>query len=141
MDKKLRSIIFVDDDEFIGAITKKLLEQMQLAEEVLVFTDSIQGLAYIKNRYSAPPENEDEDVSDLILLDIDMPKLSGFEILFILRGFNKAGTVHLNNARFAIATSYKTDRVVQTASRYNISTVLEKPLRKQDIRELVFRQA
>lgn len=138
MDKKLGSIIFVDDDEIIGMVTKSLLAYMQVAEEILVFTDSLQALQFIKQKYyAAPVKHLNKEPADLILLDIDMPGYGGFEILRFLEELKRRGHVHLENTYFVIITSHKTDKEVKIAGKHKVLTVLEKPLRQQDIRDLI----
>lgn len=137
MDRKLKNIILVDDDEIIGMVTKRLLEQMLVTVEVMVFSDSLKGLKYLKEKYGPDPDGRLQTTTDLVLLDIDMPGFGGFEILTILKDLKKTGLVYLDNTHFAIITSHKTDKEEQLASRYDVVAILEKPLRLEEIRNLI----
>ncbi len=129
--------MFIDDDEIIGMVTKRLLEHMQVAEEVLVFSDSLKALKFLKEKYKAGVKNQRRATPDLVLLDIDMPGFGGFEILTILKDLKKAGLVNLENTSFAIVTSHKTSKEEQIASRYDVLAILEKPLGQQEIQSLI----
>ncbi|AHM61862.1 response regulator receiver [Flammeovirgaceae bacterium 311] len=141
MDRKLKNIILVDDDEIIGMVTKRLLEQMLVTVEVMVFSDSLKGLKFLKEKYGSSQENQQHAATDLVLLDIDMPGFGGFEILTILKDLKKTGLVYLDNTHFAIITSHKTEKEEQLASRYDVLAVLEKPLRLEEIRNLISKVA
>jgi len=63
-----KKILIVEDEELLLNLLKKKLEELNY--EVLIAKDGIAGLKAIK-------ENE----VDLILLDVVMPKMGGFELL------------------------------------------------------------
>ncbi len=139
MEKKLAHVILVDDDEIIGMVTKRLLEHMQVAHHIEVFSDSLKALVYLKEKYAATSYPQCNEAADLILLDIEMPGLGAYQILDILKELKKIGQVSLENTFFAIVTSDKTDRAMQLSSRYNVLALLEKPLKQQHIRDLIYK--
>lgn len=136
MDKKLKSVIFVDDDEIIGMISKRLLEYMQITEEVLVFSDSLKALTFLKEKYATSNIRE-KGPADLILLDIEMPGFGAYKILNTLTELEKTGQADLSNVYFTIVTSHKTEREIKASSQYDILALLEKPLRQEEIRDLI----
>lgn len=139
MNKQLKRIIFVDDDEIIGMVSKRLFEHMHTAEEVIAYSDSVKALQFIKDEYATAAESRNVKGADLIFLDIDMPGFGGFEILYILKELKRAKGIFLDQVYFVIITSHKTDKEVQLASRYEVLDLLEKPLRRNDILELMNR--
>ncbi|WP_224994268.1 response regulator [Cesiribacter sp. SM1] len=136
MGTKIKNIIFIDDDEIIGMVSKRLLEHMGLADEVLVFSDSVKAFQFLKARYGQTPQGENNS-RDLIFVDIDMPGLGGYEMLYLLRELNKKGHINLSNTNFVVVTSHKTDKEVQLSKGYEVVEVLEKPLRQLDIDNLI----
>lgn len=67
-----KRILYVEDEDFFAKTLSRSLEH--LGCEVVVAKDGEEGLAYIqKERF------------DLILLDLLLPKVDGFEVLRILR--------------------------------------------------------
>lgn len=137
MDKKIKHIIFIDDDMIIGMVSKKLLEHMQIAEEVFVFSDSFNALQHLKERYHVARERQQTETADLILLDLDMPGLGGFEILKVLQELNEQEQLNLQNVYFSIATSHSTEKEVQKAKQYGVLGILEKPLKQQEMLALI----
>jgi two-component system alkaline phosphatase synthesis response regulator PhoP len=74
MDTKLpaKSILVIDDEPSIGRVVQFKLQQEGF--KVRVATDGLEGLAYMK-----------EEKPDLILLDLMMPGMDGFEVCRRLR--------------------------------------------------------
>lgn len=76
MNKKLHSILLVEDDEATNFISQMVIKKMDCADHVQVAWDGGEALDYLKacrNNGTGQPE--------LILLDINMPGLNGWEFL------------------------------------------------------------
>ena len=65
-------ILFVDDEERLRAMAKAILESQ--GYEVLCAEDGFDGLAALK-----------ESLPDLIISDLQMPNMNGFEFLSVIR--------------------------------------------------------
>jgi CheY-like chemotaxis protein len=70
---KLNEVIVIDDSDPDLLYTKIILEAAAIAHNVRTFETAIDALAYLKR-----PEGHQVDA---ILLDINMPEMSGFEFL------------------------------------------------------------
>lgn len=74
--KKLNCVLLVDDDNDCNYLHKRVLKKAQCAERVEVVNDGEQALHFLKTavhgKYPCP---------DLILLDINMPGMNGWEFL------------------------------------------------------------
>jgi chemotaxis family two-component system response regulator Rcp1 len=73
-------ILLVDDDEADVLLTTQMLKRGKLLLEVKVANDGEEALELLKGLVE-----RDESLPDIILLDINMPRLNGFETLKRLR--------------------------------------------------------
>ena len=75
MKKKLNCILLVDDDKGTNYLHKMVLKEADIAENILVALNGEQALEIINNVDNKYPQPE------LIFLDINMPKMNGWEFL------------------------------------------------------------
>ncbi len=73
----LRTII-IDDDEIVTFLQRKIVTKTELDPDPLCFKDGEEALEYLRNE-------SDVEISYLIMLDINMPKMDGWEFLEILK--------------------------------------------------------
>ena len=74
-------ILLVDDNEGDVLLTREALEEAKIVNRISVAYDGIQALNFLKKE---PPFSE-QDSPDLILLDINLPRMDGTEVLSIIK--------------------------------------------------------
>lgn len=78
MDYKFKKMMIIDDNEIDNYIVKVLIDNNNIAEEVIEFDNGMDAIDYfIKNK------DVEENMPDLILLDIYMPKMDGIQFMEI----------------------------------------------------------
>ncbi|HTM92293.1 MAG TPA: response regulator [Flavisolibacter sp.] len=78
MKNKLNCILLVDDDEPTNFLNQIVIEELNITEQIRVAQNGQEALAYLKQTGSG---DEDFPLPDLILLDINMPAMNGWEFL------------------------------------------------------------
>lgn len=73
---KLKKIFIIDDDQISSFLTKRIVDSCSMVEESQTFNQSEKALLCIKKAMS-----EQTDLPDLILLDINMPILDGWDFI------------------------------------------------------------
>ena len=73
MSKKINLAILIDDEQIDQRIYTRVIERTGLVEQVLTFTYADEALTYLS-------DNTALEV-DVIFLDINMPRMTGFEFL------------------------------------------------------------
>lgn len=70
------NILLIDDNEVDNYISKYVIEEANLAKEITTKNSAADALAYLKSIHQVGKE-----FPDLIFLDINMPRMNGFEFL------------------------------------------------------------
>ena len=74
-------ILLVDDNEGDILLTKEALEEARIVNRISVAYDGMQALSFLKKQ----PPFRDQELPDLILLDINLPRMDGTELLGIIK--------------------------------------------------------
>lgn len=79
-----RVILLVEDNQDDELLTIRALKKNNIANEIIVARDGVEALDYLFCRGEYAGRNV-KDVPKLILLDINLPKVNGLEVLNQLR--------------------------------------------------------
>lgn len=78
--EKINCILLIDDSEPTNVFNKYMIGKANVCNYVKVAIDGEEALAYI-NKSAEPGQEETFPKPDLIFLDINMPRMNGFEFL------------------------------------------------------------
>lgn len=71
----------------------------------------------------------------LILMDLKMPKMNGYECSYYIRNFYKKNNVF--QPMIVLITAHNEDSYIQEAWRYQIDEVVHKPLNLDQLKEIL----
>jgi CheY-like chemotaxis protein len=74
--KRINKVLLIDDDHINNHLSKSVLEKLDFAEEIVIKTNGKEAINYLLTDCSL-----ERKFPDLILLDLNMPVLDGFEFL------------------------------------------------------------
>jgi response regulator RpfG family c-di-GMP phosphodiesterase len=124
--KSPSQFILIDDDPMNNLICKLTIEMTLGQTDVKAFVNPENGLEYFQNEFAAL-----KDASALLLLDIHMPSMSGWEFLEM---FDNLSFEVKDRVRVCILSSSIDDRDKQRSyANKNVLDFLVKPLTDKDI--------
>lgn len=133
MQHYFTDVLLVDDDPITNFLNESLLQELQVAQHVAVDYNGEDALAFIQTHWRREANSSTEKPScKLILLDINMPVMNGFEFLEHYQKIAQDDEVCV-----AILSSSDNQKDLEKARAYNIKTFLEKPLDKEKIKNLL----
>jgi CheY-like chemotaxis protein len=128
---KLKQCLIVDDDPASRYLAKEAIDEIQLAEQVIVRENGAKALDYIKE-HCLPNQAH---CPELILLDIKMPVMDGYEFLEEL---SKMEDLQHNNTSIILFSSASHEKEKQNIkAHFPIIGFLEKPATGEKIIELL----
>jgi CheY-like chemotaxis protein len=125
--KKYNKILLIDDDSITNFINSSVIRNIGLGEVVKVVSNGTEALEYIKKDCK-----REKSYPDLILVDINMPGMDGYEFLKEYRNLKIQET---EKATIMVLTASTSPRDIEMAEKMGI-LILTKPLRKKTIAEL-----
>ena len=126
--KRIDCILLIDDNADDNTYNQIIIEKMEIADNIKVAENGIEALNYLEN---------DQKTPDLILLDMNMPKMNGWEFLEIYRAYSAKKNLSSN---VIVLSNYlsKEDQQklkdIPVIASHNI-----KPLTKQMLEEITNR--
>ncbi|MBO6816748.1 MAG: response regulator [Rhizobiaceae bacterium] len=126
MEKKktIRKLMMIDDNILDHTLYRFLIERTGLVEELVSMLDAREALTYLAKNH---------EKIDLILLDINMPGMSGFDFLEEVR--EMLGDEFTKPIIIMLTTSMD-PKDIDRASRYQmVKDYCNKPLSEQNIEE------
>lgn len=121
-------ILLIDDLEMNNEITIFTIKRLYRNIEIVAFTKPVEGLGYIRNEY------QQNEVPTLLLLDINMPQMNGWEVVDILAACDPKITRNLTI--FMLSSSIDPRDKRKAAEAQNVAGFLERPLTAEMIKEL-----
>lgn len=113
-------ILVVDDSDIISNFIKSIFNNMY---EVVDAKDGTSAINILSS---------DENNVDCMLLDLNLPRVNGYEVLEFMQSKNLFDKINV-----AIITGSDIDVALQNTKKYKISVVVEKPFNEVSIKNVV----
>lgn len=120
MDNKI--ILLVEDNPDDVELTLRAFRKNKIANRIKVVGDGAEALEYLTCT-GAYAENRPEDLPQLVLLDLHLPKMSGLEVLQAIRG-----NPRINLLPTVILTSSKEDADILASYELGANSYIRKPV-------------
>ncbi|MDY8136511.1 response regulator [Aquimarina sp. 2201CG5-10] len=126
--KKIDIACIIDDDPIFVFGVKKIMEIINFCNSVMVFRNGEEALNNLKAIISA-----NEKIPDIILLDLNMPVLDGWQFLeeFIKVPCQKKIIIYI------VSSSVDPEDVLRAKSYERVSDYIVKPVTVQKLKEVL----
>lgn len=117
-------ILLVEDSPADIALTEEALKESGLANTLTIVTDGEQAIEYLSKR----GKYKDAESPDLILLDLNMPKKNGHEVLEVIKDNPK-----LEEIPVVVLTVSEAEEDIARALGLKMNYYLNKPVNVQKL--------
>jgi two-component system, response regulator len=119
-------ILLVEDNPDDEALTLRAFKKSNIANEVVVMRDGAEALAYLF------PSDGDAPSPALILLDLNLPKVGGLEVLHKMRADERTQMIPV-----VVLTSSKLEEDILDSYRNGANAYVRKPVKFSEFTEAV----
>jgi len=130
MSKEPYHILLVDDDDVTNFLSKEMLRLYMASPKIDITLNGQDAIDYLVERAEEPHR-----LPNLILLDINMPIMDGWDFLAEFDKIKKPGFEKINIVMFTSSVYYED---IDRARTYTtVKNIYSKPLDEQKIREII----
>ncbi len=126
--KKLNKILLVDDDPTNNFLNEKILNDLNIAQEIKVLTNGKLAFDYVLDSCNSPEKN----CPALIILDHHMPVMDGLELMHYL---HTDGILKKMETVFILLAVHTTPQDQEVFKQFGVQEFTSKPLSKQTVME------
>lgn len=128
---QIMEIVLVEDNPSDAELTVLALKERNLANKLVHLKDGAEAIDYIfgTGQYAG---RKIDDIPRLILLDINLPKVNGLEVLKKIRADEKTKLIPV-----VILTSSKEDRDVLEGYKLGVNSYIVKPVEFDKFKDAV----
>ncbi|KFC60574.1 hypothetical protein FEM08_06160 [Flavobacterium gilvum] len=125
----------VDDDLATNFINKKIIQKANIIEHVQVALNGREAIDYICNKGKFESDNGKYPKPQLILLDINMPVMDGWEFIEAYQNLDEA--IKNNIVIVMLSSSFNPADKAKAESIAEISEFRQKPMTKDALLEII----
>ncbi|GAB3331159.1 response regulator [Marivirga atlantica] len=134
MSSEKLNICVIDDDDIYQFAVSRIIESAVETSSVMSFYDGEEALEYFESL-----NGNDDPIPDIIFLDINMPRLNGFEFM---EGYNKIKhRLSKKSKVFMVSSSIDPADIQRSKEMDGIEDYVSKPLDSSLVTQIVSRLA
>lgn len=127
-DLKLINVLLVDDDQEDLDLTLEVLEMTKMKLKIDVAKDGVEAVEFLNKVQS----NDKQKLPDLILLDLNMPRMNGHEVLQYIKG-----DARFKHIPVVILTTSKSETDIANSYAAGVSCFVSKPVGLKEFQTVV----
>jgi CheY-like chemotaxis protein len=128
MKADLASILLVEDDPGDVLLVREALAEHKVANSLAVVTDGVEAVRYLRRE----GEYADAERPGIVLLDLNLPRMSGLEVLAEIKGDPALATIPV-----VVLTTSEAEEDVLRSYRRHANAYVTKPVDFERFKEIV----
>jgi CheY-like chemotaxis protein len=136
--KKVKHFLVVDDDYAARYLAGNAIEEAEIAENIIFCNNGLAALEYTKQNCFPTKQEPDKYCPELILVDLNMPIMNGYEFLEALSGIED---LKHNNTSVILLSSSSYLREESMVKKFSLLGYIEKPVMAEDLLNLKKKEA
>ena len=130
----LDKILCVDDDPITLMLCRKVVEKVDFAREIITVNNGEEAIQYFDALFEERKNNSDIVYPKLVLLDLNMPVMDGWEFLetYITKDYQNV----FDSTRFIVLSSSIDPYDINRSKTYPVIGFLSKPVTKDMLENL-----
>jgi len=130
MNKKLRCVMLVDDDNNDNFFHEREIRKTNESTIIITKNNGLEALEYLKSQ-----KNNNDIHPDLIFLDINMPKMNGWDFL---KEYNSLDKKLQSRAIIIMLSTSKNPEDISRGKTWSfVSDYIKKPLTKEIMEDII----
>lgn len=130
----LDKILCVDDDPITLMLCKKVVEKVEFAKEIITANNGVEAIEYFDKLFEERKSNDSIDYPRLVLLDLNMPVMDGWE--FLETYLRKEYQTAFISTKFIVLSSSIDPYDINRSKTYPVIGFLSKPITKEMLENL-----
>lgn len=126
--EKNAKVLLVEDDDIDREAIIRLFKKNNIDDQLAFAKDGLEALSMLNGK-----DDSCQLKPSLILLDINMPKMNGFEFLEIIRAQEQ-----FNHINVIMLTTSDREDDIKDARRLNVTDYITKPFKQSDLNLVVW---
>lgn len=128
--KKLNCVLLIDDDNINNYLNERLIKKVNITEEVRIVLNGKEAIDYL----SGINEDNAQKMPELILLDINMPVMDGFEFL---QAFKQLESKDKDSVIIVMLTTSTSPNDTKRLNDSGVAGYINKPLTENKLKEVL----
>ncbi|WP_276168948.1 response regulator [Zobellia alginiliquefaciens] len=127
---KIKSVCIIDDDPIFIYGTKRIMNEVNFTDEIIVYNDGLEAYEGLKER-----TEKGEELPPMIFLDINMPIMNGWEFLdeFVQLPNNNSEEITI----YIISSSVDPRDITRIQEYEIINNYILKPISIEDLHNIL----